>query len=248
MISAVILARNEEKNLTELIPTLSFCDEVIVVDNDSTDGTVEIAQKYKAHIIHDASSDFSHLRNNALKIANGDWIFFVDADERISNTLQDEIVTVTKSASQYVGWYISRQDIFWGKRVNYGEVLSARVKGILRLVRKNSGEWKGAVHEVYIPNGLTGKLKNPIMHHSHKGIADFLEAVNTFSTRRADAMYKNEVRLWALPILIVPFSKFLYTYLLLGGFLDGARGFVYSFMMSFHSFLTRSKVYLLQNR
>ena len=248
MISAIILARNEEKNLEELIPSLSFCDEVIVVDNDSTDKTADVAKKMGAHLISNSSTNFSTLRNTAQKKAKHEWILFVDADERISKLLQDEILAVVNAESSHVAWYIPRIDIFWKKEVKYGELLGARLKGILRLVKKDGGKWQGNVHEIFVPKGSTGTLKEHIIHHSHAGIADFLDTVNIFSTRRAEELYKSGTRLWALHIVAIPFAKFFYTYVLLGGFLDGARGFVYSFMMSFHSFLTRSKVYLLQNR
>lgn len=247
MITAVILAKNEEKNLQELIPTLSFCDEVIVIDNDSTDTTSEIAKKLGAHVHQDSSASFSKLRRIADKSANNNWILHIDADERLSPNLKNEILLAIKS-EKYSAYAIPRIDVFWGEEVRYGEVLEARLKGIVRLIKKDSGTWKGNVHEVYITEEAVGKLSSSLFHYSHSGIADFLQSVNEFSTKRAQELYKQDARLWGMHIIFPPFIKFIYTFFILGGFLDGARGFVYSFMMSFHAFLARSKVYLLYNK
>lgn len=247
MITAVILAKNEEIHLKELIPTLSFCDEVIVVDNDSTDKTAEVAKKLGARVLHSSSVRFSELRSLATKAAKNTWLLHIDADERVSTQLQKEICEAVQS-EKYAAYAIPRIDIFWGKNVLYGETLGARLKGIIRLVHRDAGQWNGDVHEVFTTKKPVGKLQNHLVHYSHKGIEDFLQTVNTFSTKRADELYKKGVRLWGLHIIFPPFMKFLYTFIILGGFLDGARGFVYSFMMSFHSFLSRSKLYLLHNR
>lgn len=247
MITAVILAKNEQKNLQELIPTLSFCDEVIVVDNDSSDGTSEIAKKLGARILHSSSTRFSELRTLASKAARNPWILHIDADERISSKLQSEISEVIQSG-KHQAYSIPRIDMFWGRPVKYGETLEARLKGIIRLVQSDAGHWIGDVHEVFTSKKSVGKLHNHIRHFSHKGIEDFLVTVNIFSTKRAEELYKNGIRLWGIHIIFPPLMKFFYTFFILGGFLDGARGFVYSFMMSFHSFLSRSKLYLLQNK
>ncbi len=247
MITAVILAKNEEKNLKELIPTLSFCDEILVVDNDSSDKTSEVAKKLGAQVLHDSSTSFSVLRRIAQKAAKNQWILHIDADERVSARLKNEILEGVQH-EKHSAYAIPRVDVFWGKEVRYGEVLEARIKGIVRLIKKDSGTWKGEVHEVYITEEPVGKLSSPLLHYSHSGIADFLHSVNDFSTKRAQELYKQDARVWGMHVIFPPFMKFIYTFFILGGFLDGARGFVYSFMMSFHAFLVRSKVYLLHNK
>lgn len=246
MLYAAILTHNEEKNISHLIESLSFCDGIFVIDHESSDKTVELARKAGAKVIQQESKSFADRRNSVLKhIKEGDWLHYVDADEEITIKLQKEIIAVLESP-KYFAYAIPRQDIFWGHALKYGEVWRARHKGIVRLVQKGSGKWKGEVHEVFEAKGAVGKLLNPIIHRSHDGIADFLYSVNNFSTLRASEIYKSGYRSHAAKILIVPPLKFIYTYFLLGGILDGPAGFVYSFMMTFHSFLVRSKVYLLQ--
>ena len=244
MITAVILAKNEEKNIEAAIESVSFCEEIIVVDNNSSDKTAEYSKNAGAKVLRSGSKNFSERRNLALQEARYDWILYVDADERVSEKLSKEIKSSVEK-NEYDVYYICREDYFWGKPVRFGEVRQAYTKGIIRLVRKGSGKWCGAVHEIYVPDCQTGTLVNKIAHYSHEGIADFLDTINKYSSLRASDLKKKGTIFSGHGLVIFPIAKFVYTFFLLQGFRDGAAGFVYSFMMSFHSFLVRSKLYLL---
>ena len=249
MISAIIIAKNEEKNISEALKTVSFCDEAIVVDHRSNDKTAYIAKQQKASVYAFDEDDFSSLRNYGMKKAKGDWLLFIDADERISHELREEILSITQSAmSQYNTYALCRIDYFWGKKVTHGELAKAYHNGFIRLIKKGSGEWKGAVHEEFISQSPSGKLLHPLQHYPHSTVRDFLEDVNFYSTLRAEELLMQGRSNGPLEILFFPFFKFIYTYLIKLGFLDGAVGFVYSFMMSFHSFLVQSKLYLLNHK
>lgn len=249
MISAIIIARNEEKNILEALKTVSFCDEIIVIDHLSTDRTVQIAKQQKAIVYAFNKDDFSALRNFGTKKAKGDWLLFVDADERVSPELRNEILSITQSAvSQYNTYALCRIDYFWGKKATHGELAKAYREGFIRLIKKGSGEWKGTVHEKFIPTSASGKLLHPLHHYPHSSVKDFLEDVNFYSTLRAEELYKQGRSNGPLEIIFFPFLKFTYTYVIKLGFLDGAVGFVYSFMMSFHSFLVQSKLYLINHK
>lgn len=250
MLSAVILTKNEEKDIQKVVKMLAFCDEIVVIDNGSTDATASLAEKAGATVYETCSDDFSERRNLGMSKAKGDWVLFIDADEVVSDALAQEILRAIESGHAEA-YYLRREDIFWGKAVHYGEVKEAYQKGILRLMKKGSGMWKGAVHEVFelaisAGDGATSRLHTPLQHLSHAGIEDFLEDVNHYSTLRAKELYDSGESAGFVDILVRPFAKFIYTYWLLQGFRDGAAGFVYSFMMSFHALLTRSKVYLLK--
>ena len=159
-------------------------------DRGSTDKTVSLAKKFNCKIVEDTHESFAHRRNTALKHAKHPWIVFIDADERVSSELRTEILESIKNTTAVSAFYIPRIDIFWGKQVRYGEVLKARTQGIIRLVKADSGIWKGHVHEVFVPEGRTSRLTHHLTHYSHTGIADFLASINMFSTLRAQEMYK----------------------------------------------------------
>lgn len=243
MLTAIILTKNEERNIKDAVQTVAFCDEVLVIDNGSTDQTIELARQAGARVMHNASSKFSKLRNDAENAANGAWLLYIDADERIPAALCDEIKAAVEQPTADA-YFLRREDVFWGKPLHHGEVRNAYIKGLIRLVRKGSGTWKGDVHEFFDTKGKTARLNNTLRHYAHTGIKDFLESINLYSTLRADELYVSKASVGMLDLTLRPAMKFIYTYFILAGFRDGAGGFVYSFMMSFHAFLVRSKLYL----
>ena len=252
MISAVILAKNEEKNIEECLKTLKWADEVIVVDDESTDKTVEIAKENGAIVYsHPLNNDFSAQRNFGLeqirqahcKQAQGDWVFFIDADERVSPTLRAEITRAVEGFGTGInGFYLKREDTMWGRVLKHGE--TANVK-LLRLAKKGSGEWEKPVHEIWQIRGEVGELKAPLQHLPHPTVSEFLEKINFYSTLRARELYKEGKKTNLLSIIFYTKAKFIKDYFLELGFLDGMPGFVVALLMSFHSFLVRSKLYLL---
>ena len=130
MISAIILTKNEEKNIVDCLKSLSFCDEIVVIDDNSTDETVLLAKKHGAQVfVHELSGDFSQQRNFSLTKVTGDWVLFIDADERVSQDLQKEISRRTSLETAIEGYYVKRFDYLWGKLLSHGEI------GTLRLLR-----------------------------------------------------------------------------------------------------------------
>lgn len=241
MLSGAIIIRNEEKMITDAIKSLAFCDEIIVVDDNSNDNSVKIAKQKGALVYtHSRNGNFSGLRNYALEKAKGDWILFIDADEEVSPELANEIIEVIKD-DEYAGYMIKRTDIWWGKEIRHGE---AGKSALLRLIKKDMGKWSGKVHEVLETHGETGTLKHALLHKPHQTLAEFIQHINDYSTLRAEELYEQKVKSSLFQIITYPSGKFLVNYFLKLGFLDGPQGFVYAFMMSFHSFLVRSKLYL----
>lgn len=248
MISLVILAKEKTERLEELLKKIaSEFDEVIIINNIDDFFLKTLERKYpNLKIIFLKSYDFSLLRNKALEEAKNEWVLYIDEDEIISKILIKEIKRKILNTNKQA-FLLPRREFFLGREVKYGEVLKQRKIGIIRLVKKGVGKWKGVVHEVFVTKGKVGKLKNAILHYSHKSSGEFLKKVNFYSTLRAKELFKEKQNFCFCQILIYPFFKFLYTYFFLLGFLDGYRGFVYSFMMAFHSFLVRAKLYQYRN-
>jgi len=242
MLSGVVLTKNEEQNIKDCLSCLSFCDEILVVDDNSTDGTVKIAEKLGARVLkRPMENDFSSQRNFGLEEAKGDWILFIDADERVSEELANEIKKEINQSSSYNGFYFKRIDFFINKWLKHGEIGSVR---ILRLARKNAGKWQRSVDEIWKIKGKTKTLKNPLLHYSHPSLSSFLQSINERSSLNARQFYKENKKVSFIDWL-KPVAKFIWNYFFLFGFLDGISGFVFAVLMSFHSFLTRGKLYLL---
>jgi glycosyltransferase involved in cell wall biosynthesis len=244
MISAIILTKNEEKNIEACLDSVSWCDEKIVIDDRSVDKTVELAKKKGAKIFtRSMYNNFSDQRNYGLEKAKGDWILFVDADERVSSALWYEIMQHTsESIEDLTGFYIKRQDTMWGKVLKHGETGNIT---LLRLAKKSTEKWEGRVHEKWNVRGKTEVLKNHLDHFPHQTVAEFLREINFYTDLRAEELFeKKATSNWAA-IISYPKGKFFVNYILKAGFLDGLEGFVFALMMSLHSFLVRGKLWLL---
>lgn len=245
MITSVTITKNEEKNIVDCLEALSFCSERIVIDDFSTDRTRELARLNGATVVeHKLDNNFSEQRNLGLKLAKTDWVLFVDADERISEILASEIKK-SVTHEDINGYYLKRVDKLFGKILKHGEVGNIK---LLRLGKRKTGKWTGAVHEVWNIEGKTEEFKNSLLHEPHQTVSDFLSEISLYSTIRAKELYESGKRSSWLSIVLYTKGKFAYTYFFKLGFLDGTSGLLLSLMMSFHSFLTRSKLYLLSRK
>ena len=250
-LSAVVLTKNEEKNIERCLRSLDFCDEIIVIDDYSIDKTAETVHKVlKVHKVYKViqrklNGDFAQQRNFGLSKANNDWVLFVDADEEVSKELKKEIIGLDSRlrGNDTDTYFIKRRDYFWNKELKFGEVKKVREQGIVRLVKKNSGTWMGSVHEVFYTAKNIGQLDGFINHYPHPTLKEFINDINNYSSIRAEELFNRGTGTNVFEIIFFPFGKFLYNYFFNLGFLDGPAGFTYAFMMSFHSFLVRAKLY-----
>jgi len=254
-ISAVILTKNEEYNIKRCLESLDFCDEIIIIDDYSTDKTIDIINNVGNKNIcslhkRKLNNDFASQRNFGLKKASNEWVLFIDADEEVTKELAKEVRSYVLDCEwkESEAFYIKRRDFFWGKELKYGEVKKVREQGIIRLVKKNSGQWVGAVHEVFYSNEKAGQLKGFLNHYPHPTLKEFIDDVNRYSSIRAEELFNQGIGSNVFQIIFFPFGKFFYNYFFNLGFLDGPAGFAYAFMMSFHSFLVRAKLYQMTNK
>ena len=249
-VSAVVLTKNEQDNILRCLKSLNWCTEVIVIDDYSSDRTLSIAEKSGTKTFQrKLAGNFAAQRNFGLSKAQGNWVLFIDADERISNALAQEIKAKTKQKNAAAGYTIKRQDYFMDRKLRFGE--TAQVN-LLRLARQNTGKWVRPVHETWAIKGKIGQLKHPLDHYPHQKLSQFLAQINYYSdieakyrTTPGKGKYRGifgRARL-LLEMIFFPLGKFLYNYLFLLGFLDGLAGLVMAMVMSLHSLLVRVKIY-----
>jgi glycosyltransferase involved in cell wall biosynthesis len=249
MISVVILTKNEEKVIGRCLESVKWCDEIIVIDDNSLDKTAEIARKFNAKVYsRSLNKDFSAQRNFGLSKAKEEWVFFVDSDEVVSDALVYEIQNAIRFKDQnlreFNGFYIKRSDFIWGKQLKYGE--TGNVK-LLRLGKKGAGVWEGMIHERWAIRGTVGDLKNPILHFPHQNLGEFLNEINFYTDIKANELRNKNTKTFFLSILLYPLGKFFLNYFLKKGFMDGIQGLMVAIIMSFHSFLVRGKLWLKYN-
>ncbi len=244
MITAVVLTKNEDKNIVNCLDTLKWCDEIIVIDDNSKDNTAELAKREKVSVYEQSlDGNFSNQRNFGLDKAKGEWVLFVDADERVTDGLRYEIQEVTSyPLNPYNGFELKRTDVIWGKHLRHGETANA---SFLRLAKKDAGRWQGLVHEQWNIRGKIGKLNNSLQHFPHPTIAEFLKEINLYTDLRSKELYDKKVRANFFSIIAYPKAKFILNFFIRRGFQDGLEGFIFALMMSFHSFLVRGKLWML---
>lgn len=246
-ITAIVLTKNDEEKIVDCLESVSEFDEIIVVDDFSKDRTVDVIKSLpfstKIKVFKNSlNNNFSQQRNFALSKTKNDWVFFIDSDEVASGDLISELFLSTKLG--FDGFYLRRKDVMWGKEFKYGETGGIK---LLRLGKKTEGKWEGRVHEVWKIKAKTGTLSNSLSHYPHKTVREFIEEIDFYSTLRAEELSAKGVSASFLSIIVYTKGKFILNYILKLGFLDGLPGFVVAILMSFHSFMVRSKLWLKNN-
>lgn len=234
-ISTVILTKNNQHILKRLITSLSWCDEVLVIDDQSADRTRAIAKKLGAKVfIRPLKDNFAAQRNFGLAQVTTDWAFFVDTDEIVTPRLAREIKSII-TTSTYSAYSLRRIDFFWGKKLMWGETGNTK---LVRLARRQAGRWHRPVHETWRIKGSVGQLKFPLYHPPHPTLAGFLDKINHYTD--IEAKHRS---FSLLELFFYPPAKFMYNYFFRLGILDGLPGLSMALMMSLHSLLVRLKVY-----
>jgi glycosyltransferase involved in cell wall biosynthesis len=240
-ISAVIVVKNEENNILNCLKTLKFVDEIIVVDNGSTDQTLKIAENQNIKIIKSVDIDFANLRNIGKDNALYNWLLYIDADERVSQKLASEIRRVIEN-SKYDAYSISRKNFFYGRQWPNQEK-------IIRLIKKESlDRWFGKIHETAKVNGEIGALKEELLHYTHDNLSKMVNKTNDWSKVEAKLRFedKHPSMCWWRFIRVMT-TSFCNTFFRDGGLKMGTLGLVESLYQSFSTFITYAKLWELQN-
>ncbi|MBI5044746.1 MAG: glycosyltransferase family 2 protein [Candidatus Levybacteria bacterium] len=244
MISAIVLVKNQSHQLEKCLNSLLWCDEIIVIDDNSVDDSIEVAKVQGARIFtRSLNNNFSSQRQFGLSKAKNEWVLYVDADEIVTPELANEIYQqITQFLSPVNGYFIKRKDVLWGKTIKFGD--AGRTK-LLRLARKNKATWSGDVHEKWTVLGETGTFKSTLIHYPHQSVREFLSEIDYYSTIRAKELKNKNVKSDIIRCLFYPLGKFLYLYFYKLGFLDGVAGIISAIMMSFYTFLVAGKLWML---
>ncbi len=220
-LSAVIITRNEALNIRDCLQSVSWADEIIVVDSGSTDGTVTIAREFTPHVYQHDWPGFGAQKNRALGYASKGWVLSLDADERVTPELRSQILGAMENAAAD-GFYLPRLSQFCGQFVRHSGWYPDYV---LRLFRREKGRFSDdLVHESVKLEGATGRLSAPLLHYSYRSGADVERKVEQYATAAAMQMRRNG-RLAARPAAPLRAAwAFVRTYFLRLGFLDGPAG------------------------
>lgn len=244
-ISAIVIARNEEARIVKCLSSLAWVDEVVVVDNGSIDNTREIAKQHGATVISAGDvRDFAKLRNLGREKAHGEWLFYIDVDEIVSDELVKEIEEAVREQKSVVsGYELRRKNYYLGHEWPRDEY-------ILRLMRKDAlGQWYGELHETARVKGEIGRLNAPILHHTHRTLEEMVRKTNQWSDTEAKLRFDAHhppVFWWRL--LRVMATGFWNSFIIQGGWKAGTVGWIESIYQAFSMFITYAKLWERQQR
>lgn len=252
-ITAVIIAKNQEKLIKQALESVMFCDEIIVIDNGSEDKTKEIAKKY-AKVFDYKTNSFSELRNFGLSKVETDYVLYLDTDERISEELKINIRKVLSEDSEVSGFKLLRKNYYLGssKKNEW-----PYVEKLERLFKKEKlKKWEGELHESPVVEGKTlpagrqvGELDGYILHFTHRDLESMLEKTINWSETEALLRYNSnhpKITWWRFPRIMI--TAFLNSYIKQRGYKAGTVGIIESIYQAFSAFITYAKLWELQNK
>jgi len=237
-ISVTIIVKNEEGNIGDCLASLDFADEIVVVDSGSTDGTADICRSHpKVRFFEREWEGFGKQKNMVAELASHDWIFNIDADERVLPELEHAIVLA--DFDQFCAFRVSRRNHFAGRWISH---CGWYPDYNLRLYDRRKCRFsERAVHESIEPSGKIGSLSGDLLHYTYSGISDYLKRMDRYSSLAATQIIQEGRSPGVTSLLVRPIHTFVKMYFLKRGFLEGYTGFLLSVLYAQYTFLKYSK-------
>lgn len=240
-LTAVILTFNEADHVTACIESLKWADRVVVVDSFSQDETVMLAGRAGAEIIQSPFQNYAQQRNFALDRLQSDWVFFVDADERGTLALGQEVRAVMVSRPE-AGWQVPRHNYIFG-RLTRGAGWYPDYQ--LRLFRHGRVRYDRPVHEIALVDGAIGKLEQPLIHYNYRDLAQFQAKQQRYTSYDATILYQQGVKPKPYTFISQPLRHFWWRFITLAGYQDGTHGLRLSLYMAYYEWLKYRKLAVL---
>ncbi|MBK7378294.1 MAG: glycosyltransferase family 2 protein [Ignavibacteriales bacterium] len=242
-ISVIIITKNENQNITDCLNSVKWADEIIIIDAESSDNTIELAKKFTDKVFIRKWNGYSDQKMYALSLAKNEWVLSLDADERITDELKNEILFSDLSIAD--GYKISRANYFLGRLIR-GCGWSHDYQ--LRLFRKSKTKvTERMVHEGFIIDGKISELKSSMLHYSYRNFHDAMNKINQYSTLEAQEKYQRK-KVNGFTILLNPFIAFVQFFIFRKGFIDGAHGLLVSIMHGMTKMMMYIKMWELQKK
>lgn len=244
MLSIIVISKNEEGRIKACLESVKWADEIIILDNGSKDETLEIAKKYTERVFEYSDLDFASIRNKAMEKAKGEWVMYVDCDERVLLPLKEEIRNLIKS-NQYSAYAVSRKNVILGQEVNYGPY---KKDWVVRLFKRADFKgWSGKVHESAHFNGKLGYTRDSLLHLTHRDVDQIV--LKSLEWSKIDAVLRydsNHPKMSGWRFLRIFFSELFTQGIKRKGFFNGTVGTVDSILQVFSLFITYVRLWQMQ--
>jgi glycosyltransferase involved in cell wall biosynthesis len=243
-ITALIPCYNEEHNIEAVLDSVKFADEIMVVDSFSTDNTVELAKKHTNKILQREYENSASQKNWAIPQATHEWIILVDADERVTPELEQEIRQTIDSGPEEVAFWIGRSNLFMGNQIQHGGYKNDRV---IRLFKRDACKYENLrVHAEVLADGKVGTLTSKLKHNTYISIDHHLHKMNRYAQWQAEDLVNKIGRITPYHLIGKPVFRFIKEYLLQSGWRDGLPGFTLALIASYSVVLRYIKVWLIR--
>lgn len=243
-ISVIVITRDEEKNISDCLKSVEWADEIIVVDSESTDKTVEIAKQVTDKVFSHKWEGYVPQKRFALSLASNEWVLSLDADERVTPELKAEIINL--DLSDFNGFKIRRKNFLMEKEITS---CGWEKDYQLRLMKKSKADFSDRlVHEKFIVDGKTDVLKNPMLHYTFSSFSDYFSKINHYSTLKSQELFQKKKRVNGWTIFSHTFSAFFAFFFIRRGFKDGVYGLIISFLHSVSTMMNYIKLWELQKK
>lgn len=244
LLSVIIIAKNEEKMIGDCIDSAKWASDILVVDSGSSDKTVQIAKKKGAKVLSALKGTFSDWRNFGFVNSRGEWLLYIDADERVTPQLKKEIEKVVLKP-EYAAYAIPRRNFVFGKEMKHCGFWPDYVKRLF--LRSNFKRWTGELHEEPIFKGELGHLKNPMIHLKHSSIEGMVDKTNEWSEIEAKLMFEAKHPIMNIPrFLSAMFREFWLRMIIQKAFLDGTEGVIYALYQIYSRLISYAKLWEMQ--
>lgn len=246
-ISATIIVHNEELNIASVCETVSWADEIVIVDSDSVDRTVEIARQYTDRIFNREFKGYKDKHEFADAQATGDWIFWIDADERLTPQLREEIGNLRRRdpASLPAGFLLARRTHYLGRWIKHSGWYPDYQ---MRFYKKAASYWDGvSPHETARVKGTVENLSGELLHYTIRSLSEHHHRLESYATLAADYHHRRGKRVHGRDLLLLPLATFIRTYILKQGFRDGVQGLIIAMFTAYGVFLKYAKVWESSN-
>ena len=245
-ISAVLITKNEERNIRRCLESLRWVDEIVIVDGESADRTVEIAGFYGARVVtHRFRGDFGMERNIGNENASGDWILALDADEVMPEETRAKIEEILEYGSEFDAYNVPRMQHFFGKPVMHG----GRYHSIVNFFKRGKVRFDGKVHHLVLVDGKTGQFEYPIKHYPFRNVSEFVQKHDRYTHYEALEMFEkfkdSKSKEIKYNLTIKPLKLFYKSYVKKRGYKDGMTGLIVAILFSWSHFLRWTKYWEL---
>jgi glycosyltransferase involved in cell wall biosynthesis len=245
-LSVIVITKNEERNIAECLDSVRWAQEIVVVDGGSDDKTLELAKKYTQKVYVKPWEGYAASKNFALQQCTGEWVLWLDADERITRELGQEVQSVTgQQPTPFAAYEIPRRAFFLGRWIRHSGWYPGYVT---RLFKRGSGHFSDhKVHERLEFDGQVGRLRFDLLHYTDPNLWHYFDKFNRYTTLAADEMAERQTTFRMSQLIVRPVWVFVRMYFIKMGFMDGIQGFILSVLSGCYVFTKYAKLWELSS-